>query len=328
VPLNRKIWNQAEKNIVREMYPHNTSVEIITEFRKRGYTLDKNQLRNWADKEGLRKTQAGIDRAMERRGPAHHPALDEIDLLPTFNSFERIYTDSLTICCDPHAPFVDRDLLDKMLAISERFGSKDCLILGDVFDATMFSVFTTYVQSKAQSWTYQLEVASEMLKKMLGTFERIWITKGNHDQRLLRLAFGQIGMAHIFKWMPQEVEKRLIVSEYPFCRVYSGSEKWHCTHPKSYGRNALLVPKQMAHKEECNVVNAGGHLTAQGFSESGRSIIGLGLMGDPKKFEYIHYTNTTHPKWNPAFMVIKDGMPFVFPKQSTHWEWWLGHANK
>jgi len=328
VLINRKIWTEAEKNIVREMYPHNTSTEIITEFRKRGYTLDKNQLRNWADKEGLRKTQVGIDRAMARRGPDHHPALDAIDSLPTFNTFERIHADALTICCDIHVPFVDLGMVDNMLAISERFGSKDCLIIGDVFDAAMFSIFTTYVHSKAGDWTFQLEIADQVLRKLLKVFERIWITKGNHDQRLLKLAFGKIQMKHIFKWMTPEVEKQLIVTEYPFCRVYSGGQKWHCTHAGNYARNALLVPRQMAHKEECHIVNAGGHLTAQGFSESGRFLVGLGLMGDPKKFEYIHYKNTTHPKWNPSFLILKDGFPFLFPKQSTNWSWWLDHANQ
>jgi hypothetical protein len=247
-----------------------------------------------------------------------------LDWLPTFDKFERIKKDTITICCDTHIPLINKDLMEKMCLVSRKFKSQHLLIIGDFFDQAIFSPFVRYFESKFATWDLELEIASEVLKKLLGTFTKIYVTKGNHDERLMRLAFGKIKMQHIFKWMDASVQKQIVVSDYPFSIVSSGQEEWRCTHAKEYSRAyATAVPKRMAEKHESNVVNAGGHLSGVEFTKSGRWAIGLGLMGDPLKFEYIHYKDTTHPKWNPSFMILHRGFPYVFHQHKTDWDYWL-----
>ena len=321
-----KEWTQKEIELLKKIWPTHSNYEAHVAFKEAGFNRPITSLENKASRMRIVKKPETVRLAREKsQNPFDYTdVMDKLDWLPTFNTFENITQKVITICCDTHVPLIDKDMIEKMCVMSKQFQSDTCLIVGDFMDQSLFSQFLNYVESEVKTWTFELEVASTLLKQLLKTFKRVYVTKGNHDMRILRLAFGRIGMKHIFKWMDAYDAKRVIVSEYPFCHVHSGEKLWRCTHAKNYSQHyAVAVPKRMAEKHECEVINAGGHLTGQGFSPSGRMIIGLGLMGDPSKFEYIHMSDTTHPKWNPAFVILRNGFPFVFSKHGTDWGYWL-----
>jgi len=315
-------WTDEEKELLRRTYPHMTPTECEFAFRKAGFHRKYNSITKAAERNGVRKTPETIQHINRKRQDilTHTPILDQLDWLPTFDQFKVVKADCAVVCSDLHIPYIDKDLFDKMCIVGKRMDATDCIIAGDLFDATMFSSFIRYMESGLETWEFQMEAASEILKKLLDNFENIWVTKGNHDNRIIKLLLGKIKLKHIFKWVTDEVGKRVKVSDYPFCYLFSGKAKIKITHAKSYSRMATQVANVMSAKEECSVMNAGGHLLGLSGSMSGRWVAGLGGLFDTKKFEYIHMTDTTHPKWNSGFFVIREGFPYMKSKHWTDWD--------
>jgi hypothetical protein len=247
--------------------------------------------------------------------------LENLAWLPTFDGFERFHSESFIAMSDLQCPYVNPDLVRKACAIGKKLGASECILAGDTFNQTMFSKFLSFMGE--QTWTFEMEVVSEILQLLLGTFETIYVTSGNHDRNILKLLLGKVGLKHIFKWVTPEVGKRVKVSEYPYCYVTSGKETIRITHPDSYSRIPGRVAQTLSGKWECSVLSAHGHRLALTFSDSGHWVGDLGGMFDETKIDYKNMRDTTHGQWNSGFFAVQRGFPYLFSRDSTDWDWWL-----
>ena len=312
-----------EETLLKTLWPDHTLEEVLDAFREAKFNRSRMSIERKARSMDLHKSSKGRERSYQYRQTDRVSALEKLDWLPTFDKFETVRSDCVAICSDMHIPYVDIELVKKMCGVAERMEAKDCILAGDTFNQDMFSQFIRYLEGGETSWTFELEAVSEVLKMILGTFQHVWVTRGNHDERILRLLMGKVGLKHIFKWVTPEVDKRVQVSEYPYCYLVSGETKIRITHPKSYSKIPTRVSSWLANKWECSIMSAHGHRQGLVGSDAGRWVADLGGMFNPKKIEYINLSDTVHGRWNPGFFIVRNGFPYMFSRDWTDWGYWL-----
>src|SRR3970040_1665312 len=318
-------WTYEEETLLRRIWPNNTLQEVIGQLRKAGFHRTRIAVERKARSLSITKRNEGWYKSYRTRQGDQITAIETLDWLPTFNKFETVHSDCVAVCSDMHIPYVDIDLVRKMCRIGSKMQAKDGILDVDTFNQDMFSHFIRYLDPNREetSWPFELEAVSEVLKMVLATFKNVWVTRGNHDERILRLLMGKVGLKHIFKWVPGDVDKLIRISEYPYCYLTSGQRSYRITHPKSYSKIPTRVSSWLANKWECSVMSAHGHRQGWVFSDAGHASIDIGGMFDPKKIEYINMSDTTHGKWNPGFFVVRNGFPYPFSRDWTDWDWWL-----
>lgn len=319
------LWSPEETALLTELYPDSTAEEIAIQFRHRGYTRTMLGIERKAGHLHLRKSPAGMAaiNAVRNSPGIVTAAIDRLDWLPTFDQFERFSSPCMAVCSDLQIPYVDVVLIRRMLKIAKQFGAKECVLGGDSFNQDMFSKFMRFLDKGLETWDFEMEVCSEILKMLLEHFETIYVISGNHDRRILQLLLGKVKLKHIFKWVTDEVDKRVKVSEYPYCIATSGDTKIRISHPKSYSVIPTRVAQRLAAKWECSVMTAHMHRLGLVFSESGHWVADLGGMFCEDKIEYVCLNETTHGRWNSGFFVVRDGFPYMFSKEHTDWNYWL-----
>jgi hypothetical protein len=322
-----------EETLLRRIWPDHTISEVVEKFKTAGYRdRTRTSIERKSRALSLKKTEEGRRKSYVGRQFADVSALEKLDWLPTFDKFHTVHSECATVYSDPHIPYVDMGLARKMCAISKKMKCTDLILGGDTFNQDMFSHFIRYLGVEKgevdATWSFELEAVSEFLKMVLDTFQHVWVTRGNHDERILRLLMGKVGLRHIFKWLDEYDSKRVHVSEYPYCYLMSGARKFRITHPKSYSKIPTRVSSWLASKWECSIMSAHGHRQGWVFSDSGHCAIDIGGGFDPKKIEYINMNDTTHGKWNPGFFVVRRGFPYPFSRDWTDWDYWLRGKGK
>jgi len=323
----RTKWLEEELLLLHENYPHSTIDELVHLFKKRGFKRGRVQINHAAQRAGLKKSPTGLKRVFQA---AHDPTtsvLENMDWIPAFDKFETVYADGAVICSDMQIPYIDVQLLRKMCLVAGKNRLKKLVIAGDFFNMDMFSPFVKYMRSRlnSDSWSMELEVASETLKLLLGTFEEILVTIGNHDRRILTMLMGRVGLAHIFKWVPAaEAEHRIKVSDYEFSHLISGGSKIRVTHPSKHtSKIPGRVAMELTLKHGVSVLCAHMHRQCLTSAANGKWCGDLGGLFAENRIEYVSLRESTYGFWNPGFFGIEDGFPTMFSRDWTDWTKWL-----
>jgi hypothetical protein len=181
--------NGPEETLLKRIWPDHTIQEVVEQFKKAGY---RDRSRTGIERKSralsLRKTEEGRRKSYVGRQFADVSALEKLDWLPTFDKFHTVHSECATVYSDPHIPYVDMGLARKMCAISKKMKCTDLILGGDTFNQDMFSHFIRYLGAEKgeldASWSFELEAVSEFLKMVLDTFQHVWVTRGNHDERI------------------------------------------------------------------------------------------------------------------------------------------------
>jgi len=235
------------------------------------------------------------------------------------------------ITADWHIPFHDVDLVEKMLAVAEKFGAKKLVIAGDFIE---LDVFKTYID-KTAAWKYEKQKTRSILKALLGRFREIVWLIGNHEVRMWKRLQGMGEEEDIFQLILEaEAARKVRYSIYPYTIINSS---WMVVHPKSYSRiqarNAFflaskylvkLVERGKSPNGIYGMVAAHGHLGGMGTDISGRFQVadGMGMM-NPDKVHYQIIKISTSPNWRPGFFMLLDNTLYPFPKDGTDWRFWM-----
>lgn len=253
--------------------------------------------------------------------------LDEIE------SISKKLTDNFKIngdwmvTSDWHLPLIDTDVVLKMILIAKKFNIKRLVIVGDFVDFESISLWEH--KNKNAEIRKDLESATKMLDVLFCWFDEIRWSFGNHDERLSRLFNFSLHPTEFGKLITDQIGKKLFISSHPFIEL-ENKGKWRLTHPKNFSIITARVPAKLSEKYRCSVLGAHGHHLGFCFDVSGQDICAdLGCLCDFEKTHYTIFNDTTHPRWNKGFAMVRNGCYYQFSAsyKATDWDFWLNNVN-
>lgn len=307
-------WSPEEKALLSKTYPTAAnSRDLASLFPGRTLTAIKSAA----------KTQ-GILRTVEahQRGYLTRPqsvARRTWDSVPKFDQFERLHGDYM-ISSDWHINKLDPDMLALKIKVAKRHGITKAVIVGDLFDQEEFSHWVMAGLEPAKiMFKDELVYAAQAFEDALAGFPGgIWLTSGNHDERILRVLRYSLGLSDVFsligrrlaEGLKRQFETKVKISAYPFCTI---NDSWYCCHPSCYSKIPCAVARDVAETEHMNTAMAGGHLWGLSKEKSGRYYCAdLGCMCDPLKTRYKVMKVKRFPHWVRGFMMLKGGRPYLY----------------
>lgn len=217
-----------------------------------------------------------------------------------------VFSGDATIIGDLHLPYLDYQFADEMLVESRDtlVPPRRLIICGDLFNLDSFSSFAP-VSPSTTSLRHEIASGRNFLKAALGIFDRVEITLGNHDRRILYRTLGQVS----------DVELRSLIGYdsvnfylYGHAILQTKRGEWRCTHQASYSTNSQSVGVKLAHKFSQHVITHHQHKVSVGFDSSGtRVVIDNGMMADPKLIDYANVVDNTLPAFKQSYVIIRDG---------------------
>jgi hypothetical protein len=243
------------------------------------------------------------------------------DAIPRFDRFERLSGD-FAVSSDWHLSKLDPTMLALKGKVARKHGIKRALIIGDVFDMEEFSHWSIAgLQPRDVKFGDELIFAARAFEQALAAFpEGIWVTSGNHDERILKLLRFALELSDVFsligrrmaEGLRKQFEDKVKVSSYPYCHINS---TWYCCHPSCYSKIAMAVARDIAEVEHMHTIMAGGHLWGMTIEKSGKYYaIDCGCMCDPKKVYYKQMRIRRFPAWKQGFVILKDGLPMLYDR--------------
>jgi len=307
-----------EENIGTPVVWDGNKVAYLKELIYKGYsTTEVSAL--MSEKFGENISQKAIETAKMRYQVLQHCIERDKDI--------KLYNDVITlppkdyiVFCDFHSPYHSEYWLNRGLMIADEMNIRDCIIAGDLVDLNFIKPWPPDIIDD-QSTLNKERKATEPVFKALDYFDHVTLIKGNHENRINRVTYGKIQARHLFELIGKKVwEKKFTYSIYDKLFI---SNKWMIVHPNSFSQISASVAVRLAEKYHMNILNAHGHFFAMRYDRSGKYVaIDLGGMFDQQKIDYINLKTTTHPKWNPGFVVItQDNGLHVFHKQ-TDWSYY------
>lgn len=222
-----------------------------------------------------------------------------------------IFTDAIALTCDFHVPFVDSDLLQKLIDECESSGIRHLAIGGDFWDCDNFSRFT-HITPMTTFKDEQREVKS-VLSTLLEHFDRIYICRGNHEKRWIDMSCGKLDMTELFNLVvPEdmtgnEFTRRVDVSNDAHMMIHFNDQKWMLCHPRNFRITPLSVVRDLASKYLCNICGAHGHQFSQGRDRSGAfQVVDGGGLFDKHALEYLREISA-YPDVRSGFYILNDG---------------------
>lgn len=284
----------------------------------------------FSERTAKRRYQAGVlaETSTELAATEEFPLVDELELpeitsrVPTLDRglIERFTPltaegDAFVIS-DIHVPLHDARLFNLMLQSAEKANTDQLIINGDYWHQEFASSFLPFQpEANLEAERYHGNV---MMKTLLGIFDHVWLTCGNHDFRLVKKTGFRYSFQECMDWMfvalTDEERSRLYITSLDYM-YYWPTEDWEqpirVCHPRNFSVQPLTVSRALAVKYGTHVLTGHSHHLSMGFDQSGTYLIGdTGGFFDPYRTEYIQSTGKGH-NWVQGWWEFKDGIPTI-----------------
>lgn len=228
--------------------------------------------------------------------------------------------DNYMISCDEHAPYHSEVMINRKLAMADKFKITNNIQVGDTLDFDFIKKHPLLDGETRKTLDEEFLEAAPSIKALL-YFKKNWLIRGNHEYRVSRYTNSLIQAKHLYKIFGEAKWKAdFIYSDYDKLNI---GKKWLLLHPKSYSQISTSVGRRMAEKFHRNIINTHGHQVGSTYDRSGKFlVVDLGCMLDKRKIGYINLQTTTHPMWKNGFGMIYNGYFYHFTEE-TDWNWWL-----
>lgn len=241
---------------------------------------------------------------------------------PDFAAAPRLRSDKFIIAGDFEIPDFRVELLELIIAVAQRLDVSDLILCGDVLAVDGMSNWLKLMVRK-MAFSEELDYAEQILRTLLSHFRRAWWIMGNHERRVAWRTEGEVSVEDFFRGFAG-----LTITPYSHCIVASGKypdgtdREIYVTHPKNYRQRPLALPLVIATTKLMCVAAGHTHHQAVGYHPSGKFwICDTGCCRDPRKTAYKELNTTTHPEWNPGFVLVWDGMPYLINEENAEfWE--------
>lgn len=301
-------FKELDKHEFLEFRKSHTQLETA-----RHYGVNDRTVRNWERQMGFGSCH---DATESPSATIAFPANVEHEVL---TGHPTIYADKCLVIGDCEIPDHDIKTLEAAIQIAKRFGITQLIINGDFVALDSFSCWARAAVYKI-AFKQELEAAHIAMQVFLQTFTEItWLT-GNHERRLAHKLDGEVTIGDFFANI-----SGVTFSEYAHAILKSGGHDIFVTHQKNYSIIPLSVPLRLAAIKHMNILCAHGHHLALGYDKSGKYWIAEG--GHCRNVENTMYKQiqvTCHPEWNPGFIMILNGRPFLIDHENI--DLWLTMA--
>jgi hypothetical protein len=227
-------------------------------------------------------------------------------------------SDACIVAPDWHIPFYHTGYVSWLLDMADDYGIHDIAIPGDFIDADAYSRWPK--DMFRESWQSEIEQAGMMLTILSDHFDRIFISKGNHENRFMLLQPGCQNMELMFRQCGKWPLEKVVLSDDTAMTMNKHSDNpWMFCHPKQFRQTPLSVARDLAAKYHRHIVSAHGHFFGQGLDRSGRfyCLDGGGLF-DPYALAYLRQVTTTPWVMNGFYIIERDGyIPFSLGNEWT-----------
>lgn len=222
-----------------------------------------------------------------------------------------IYTDAVALTCDYHVPFIDNDLMARLIDECEQLGVKKLAIGGDFWDCDNFSRFT-HITPMSTFKDEQIAVKA-VISRLLEHFDQIYICRGNHEKRWIDMSYGKLGMQELYAlaipddMSKKEFGKRVHITDDAHMMIHFNDQKWMLCHPRNFRVTPLSVVRDLASKYLCNICGAHGHQFSQGRDRSGNfQVVDGGGIFDKNALEYLREISA-YPDVRAGFYILNEG---------------------
>ena len=215
---------------------------------------------------------------------------------------------------DWHVPLTRWDLVADMVETCIREDATDYLIIaGDFFNYDALSDY--FPKQKDHSLYEEIVTGRKTLDYLSQVFDRIIVTKGNHDIRLqkalgYKLSF-EDSLHSVLRVDIDDPDCNIEFTGRDYALVDSPTGIWRVCHTANYSRNQLAYPSKLADLHQQHVMGAHRHHHAVGFSPSGKRVIELGGFFDKDRTEYLVQWSKDFPLWQNGYVVLIDGIPLM-----------------
>jgi hypothetical protein len=283
-----------------------------TQLSKRvGEHVSAEQLRS-----ALRRRNGGVSPISNRatlEEAMDIPARDPVQFTPPFHVQSR----GALVLADLHVPFHHAEFLSVALRVGGAMAIEDVYIVGDLFNFDSLSAHPANEPRVAPD--RDLDVAGDVLEAIARQpfVRRIFITNGNHDERLARRLGSNIQLRHLVAAATggRIIEADLYTTEYDF--MFHNST-WVVGHLSSYSRRPGERARKIAERYGRNV--AVGHDHIQGFTSTldGQYLaVSVGAMFGETSFSstpfwYKERRLNDFPPTQRGFLVLDTDIPYLF----------------
>lgn len=231
--------------------------------------------------------------------------------------------DSVMITGDWQIPTTDCDMVALMIETAKRHMKRPrhLIIAGDFINADAFSGYEP--THDTLGFADEIDAARALLHTLLGVFDHIYWTFGNHERRVTKKTKGALTAAHVAAIVTQS--PRVTVSHWSHVTVASGGQVYRITHPRNYSVNVLKTPDALAQKYQQHIVCHHEHHVGIGMDRYGRYVIvANGGMFARDTMGYALLDDNTSPRMSPGFTLLKRGTPYLLGMTPlTDWDHWL-----
>lgn len=230
---------------------------------------------------------------------------------PELTKQPHLYGNDFLVFSDAHCPRHNADYMNHMIDTAVKEGIRKAICVGDLWDFDELSSWIRF--NKGISTTESILSGSNVANALASCFDEFHITIGNHDVRLLR-SLKEGRLEDPYEFMIATINKyldnpKVKLHEHTNMFLHTCTGLWILVHPGEYRkRTAPNVEVELCSKYHAHTIGTHGHLAAMKYSICGRYLAcQIGAMCEQKKIEYCQEKITTHPMWQNAFAIIKDG---------------------
>ena len=254
------------------------------------------------------------------------------------------------VCSDLHVPFHDPQMVDRLVGVAKKHGITQLVVGGDLIGFETISKYRS-ASARAPGVLESLILAMDLLGVLASQFVKIYVIRGNHDDRLQKvieravkarttdqriladlkqddfeaLPFRQQLVGVLERWAAQyDLADVVVWSEEPMIRVAGppGMDPWIVVHPAIYSRHAPQAEKRLWQRYTCSIIGSHGHIFGASVSPNGRhAVVQLGCMTDPSRHVYLMDRVTDHPAWVRGFGMIRGGRLRCYVDNPYYTDW-------
>ncbi|MFH0938227.1 MAG: hypothetical protein V1899_02965 [Planctomycetota bacterium] len=242
--------------------------------------------------------------------------------------------ESCLILPDVEIPLHNAAFVNRCIERALGYGIRAAIFAGDWFH---WGSLAHFFESEKDT-DEEIEQIEQHIESFIRPFERIFYIAGNHDRRpqiTLDRFIGADKMTRLVipPKLAAEFERKVKASDYFYCWVGEGEDRWRIVHPKATNTVPANAAKAIATANNCNVAMAHNHLVGMQQTADGRHWgLEIGYCVDTERLAYYMRRDTTRPKMRNGALILhksRDGfIPELLSDGLTLWgeQWQRGKS--
>lgn len=218
--------------------------------------------------------------------------------------------EKVIVASDWHIPLHDGRIANSVLRLAKKTKTDTLIVPGDLFNADSLSMFDN--KQEDADLESELTQIKEMVYAILKNFDRLVVSWGNHDNRLLRALGYKTGLRRLFLMAGVDerfLDEEVLVTDWDhlFWR-----KEWMLVHPKNYRNIPGRLGQELSAIHHKHLLVAHLHHFSLTTARCGCHIcIDTGGLFDPRRTDYLQRT-TSFPKPVPGFVYLEGDTPHLY----------------